>query len=60
MVVWEKKGFHNLSTIFYFVSLAKTFISKLIYFTNEKCKFNAVWNTAKEKSLFTLKDKLDH
>ena len=28
-------------------SFVKTFISKLIYFTNEKCKFNVVWNTKK-------------
>ena len=25
-------------------SFAKRFISKLNYFTNEKCKFNVVWN----------------
>ena len=28
-------------------SFMKTFISKLNYFTNEKCKFNVVWNTRK-------------
>ena len=38
----------------------KTFISKLIYFTIEKCKFNVVWNTRKVPSLFPLKDKIDH
>ena len=38
----------------------KTFISKLNYFTNEKCKFNVVWNTRKVQSLFPLKDKVDH
>ena len=26
---------------------AKTFISKLIYFINEECKFNVVWSTSK-------------
>ena len=41
-------------------SLGKTFISKLNYFTNEKCKFNVVWNTRKVQSLFPLKDKVDH
>ena len=38
----------------------KTFISKLIYFTNEKCKFNVVWNARKVQSLFPLKDKAGH
>ena len=41
-------------------SFVKTFISKLTYFTNEKCKFNVVWNTRKVQSLFPLKDKVDH
>ena len=33
-------------------SFVKTFISKVNYFTNEKCKFNVVWNTRKVQSLF--------
>ena len=41
-------------------SFAKRFISKLNYITNEKCKFNVVWNTKKVQSLFPLKDKVDH
>ena len=41
-------------------SFVKTFISKLNYFINEKCKFNAAWNTRKIQSLFPLKDKVDH
>ena len=41
-------------------SFMKMFISKLIYFTNEKCKFNVVWNTKKVQSLFLIKDKIDH
>ena len=41
-------------------SFMKTFTSKLNYFTNEKCKFNVVWNTRKVESLFPLKDKVDH
>ena len=41
-------------------SFVKRFISKLNYFTNEKCKFNVVWNTRKVQSLFPLKDKVDH
>ena len=40
-------------------SFVKSFISKLIYFTNEKCKFNVVWNTRKVKSLFPLKNKVE-
>ena len=39
-------------------SFVKTFISKLNYFTNEKCKFDVVWNTRKVHSLFPLKDKV--
>ena len=58
--VFGKKDFRNKPTNFDFVSFAKTSISKLTYFTNEKYKFNAVWNTAKVKSLFPLKDKVDH
>ena len=34
--------------------------SKLIYFANEKCKFNVAWNTRKVQSPFLLKDKVDH
>ena len=41
-------------------SFVKRFISKLNYFTNEKCKFNVVWNTRKVQSLFPWKDKVDH
>ena len=41
-------------------SFVKTFISKLNYFTNEKCKFDVVWNTRKMQPLFPLKDKVDH
>ena len=41
-------------------SFVKTFASKLNYFTNEKCKFNVVWNTSKVESLFPLKDKVNH
>ena len=41
-------------------SFMKTFISKLNYFANEKCKFNVVWNTKKVQSLFPLKDKVNH
>ena len=41
-------------------SFWKALISKLIYFTNEKCKFNVVWNTKKVRSVFPLKDKVDH
>ena len=41
-------------------SFVKRFISKLNYFTNEKCKFNVVWNTRKVQSPFPLKDKIDH
>ena len=39
-------------------SFVKTFVSKLNYFTNEKWKFNVVWNTRKVQSLFPLKDKV--
>ena len=38
----------------------KTANSKLNCFTNEKGKFNVVWNTRKVQSLFALKDKVDH
>ena len=41
-------------------SFVKSFISKLNYFTNEKCIFNIVWNTRKVLSLFSFKDKFDH
>ena len=41
-------------------SFVKTFTSKLNYFTNTKCKFNAVWNIRKVQSLFPLKDKVDN
>ena len=41
-------------------SFVKTFMSKLKYFTNEKYKFNVVWNTRKVQSLFSLKDKVNH
>lgn len=34
----------------------KTFICKLSYFTNKKCKFNIVWNTQKVQSLFPVND----
>ena len=35
-------------------------MSKLNYFTNEKCKFDVVLNTRKVQLLFPLKDKVDH
>ena len=38
----------------------KTLISKLNYFTNEKCKFNVVWNTRKVQSLLPLKGKVNY
>ena len=38
----------------------KTFISKLIYSTNENRKFNVVLSTKKSQSMFPLKDKVDH
>ena len=38
----------------------KTFASNLNYFTNEKHKFNVVWNKRKVQSLFPLKDKVNH
>ena len=41
-------------------SFVKTIVSKLNYFTSEKCKFNVVWNTRKVQSLFPLKDKVNH
>ena len=41
-------------------SLVKTFVSNLIYFNNEKFKFNVVWNTKKVQSLFPSKNKVDH
>ena len=41
-------------------SFVKRLISKVNYFTNEKCLFNVVWKTRKEQSLFPLKDKVDH
>ena len=41
-------------------SFVKAFVSNLNYFTNEKCKFNVVWNTRKVQSLFPLKDKVNH
>ena len=41
-------------------SFAETFVSKLTYFTNEKGKFNVVWNTMEVQSLFPLKNKVKH
>ena len=41
-------------------SFRKTLVSKLNYFTNEKCKFNVVLNTRKVQSLFSLKDKVSY
>ena len=41
-------------------SFVRTLVSKLNYFTSEKCKFNVVWNTRKVQSLFPLKDKVNH
>ena len=35
-------------------------MSKLNYFTNEKCKFDVVLSTRKVQLLFPLKDKVDH
>ena len=37
----------------------KSFIKKLAIFTNNKCKFNIVWNT-RNRSLFQIKDKVKH
>ena len=36
------------------------FINKLVSFTNEKVKFNVVWNTHKIQWLSPLKEKLQH
>ena len=48
VVSWERKGFDNSPTISHSkISFAKMFISKLICFTNEKCKLNYVWNARK-------------
>ena len=41
-------------------SFVKTFVSKLNYFTNEKCKFKVVLNTRRVQSLFPSKDKANH
>ena len=41
-------------------SFVKRFISKLNYFTNEKCIFHVVWNTRKVQSLFPLKNNVDY
>ena len=41
-------------------SFVKTFVCKLNYFTNEKCKFNVAGNTKKVQSLFPLKNKVKH
>ena len=41
-------------------SFVKAFIGKLSCFTNEKCKFNVVWNTRKVQPLFLLKNKVNH
>ena len=40
-------------------SFVKIFTSKFNYFTNEKWKFNVVWNTRKVESLFPLKDTVE-
>ena len=41
----ERKAFTiNLPFSLSNESFVKTFISKLNYFTNEKCKFNVAWN----------------
>ena len=36
----------------------KSLIKKLVIFTNNKCKFNIVWNTRNIRSLFLIKDKV--
>ena len=41
-------------------SFLKTFVCKLNYFTNEKCKFNVLWDKIKVQSLFPLKDEGNH
>ena len=41
-------------------SFVRMLVSRLNYFTSEKCKFNVVWNTRKVQSLFPLKDKVNH
>ena len=38
----------------------KSLIKKLVIFTNNKCKFNIVWNTRNIRSLFQIKDKVKH
>ena len=38
----------------------KSLIKKLVIFTNDKCKFNIVWNTGNIRSLFQIKDKVKH
>ena len=39
---------------------SKQFISKLQTFTNDKVRFNVIWNICKIQSLFNNKDKVQH
>ena len=36
----------------------KSLIKKLVIITNNRCKFNIVWNTRNIRSLFLIKDKV--
>ena len=38
----------------------KSLIKKLVIFTNNKCKFDVVWNTRNIRSLFQIKDNVKH
>ena len=38
----------------------KSLIKKLLIFTNNKCKFNIVWNTRNIRLLFQIKDDFKH
>ena len=40
--------------------LSKTFLRKLDEFTNEKYRFKIIWNTRNIRSLFPLKDRVEH
>ena len=40
--------------------LAKNLIKKLVIFTNNKCKFNVAWNTRNIRSIFRIKDNIEH
>ena len=38
----------------------KNLTKKFVIFTNNKCKFNSVWNTGNIRSLFQIKDNVKH